>query len=88
MSEQCGVIDTMRTPKIFGMALFDWTFSLLGAFIFGRYILKLSGTGQWIAFILFWILLGIVAHVMTKTPTMMNYYLGLSDKPKSKLCAV
>ena len=87
MSQQCGFIDTMRTPKIFGMAVFDWTFSLLGAFILGR-ILKLKTGNQWIAFILFWILLGIFAHVVTKTPTMMNYYLGLSDKPKSKVCAV
>jgi len=86
MSEKCGFIDTMRSPRVFGMAIFDWTLTLFAAYIVGKFLLKLNGSHQWGVFILFWILLGIMAHVVTKTPTMMNYYLGLSTKPQSKLC--
>ena len=74
-------IETLRTPRFFGMAVFDWTFSLVAAYLLGHYILKLKNPPQWTAFIVFWIIFGILAHVITNTPTMMNYYLGLSKKP-------
>lgn len=82
----CNFIEKLRSPRIFGLAIFDWTFSLISAFIIGYFLIKLRGWKQWGVFIIFWILFGIVVHVATKTPTMMNYYLGLSGRPVIKKC--
>lgn len=82
----CSFIDRMRGPRIFGLALFDWAFSLLGAWAVGYFLLHLKGAVAWVLFIIFWILLGIFAHVATNTPTMLGYYLGLSVRPQIKKC--
>jgi hypothetical protein len=73
------IIETLRGPKIAGMALFDWVFSLLGAYMAGRF-LKLNSNEQWLTFVIFWILLGVVAHVLFKVPTQFGYYLGLNPR--------
>jgi hypothetical protein len=77
------IIDKLRKPRIFGLAIFDWVFSLLGLFLIGKFLIKLNGIREWIIFTIFWILLGIVVHMVMKIPTMLNYYLGLSEKPKN-----
>jgi undecaprenyl pyrophosphate phosphatase UppP len=86
VSDNCSFIDKLRSPRIFGLALFDWTLTFVVAYLVGRFLLRLEGAKQWILFIIFWIIFGILTHVVTKTPTMMNYYLGLSAKPVVKKC--
>lgn len=83
---ECSTIDRLRKPKLYGMAIFDWLASLLGAYIVGEYALKLHNLEQWIVFVIVWIVIGILAHVLSGTPTMFNYYLGLSEKPIRKQC--
>jgi len=85
-SMECKPIDKIRKARIFGLAIFDWVFSLAIAWIIGRVLLGLQTGMQWILFIIFWILFGIAAHVYYRVPTTMNYYLGLSDRPKNKNC--
>jgi len=86
MTEKCGIIDKLRNPKLFDMSIFDWVTSLLGAWIIGRFIFNLTGAIAWIAYILFWIALGVFIHWLIDVPTMIGYYLGISEKPKRKQC--
>lgn len=85
-NSKCSFIDKLRGPRIFNLSIFDWVLSLSIAFIVGRYLLKLHSVFEWILLIIAWVLFGIAAHVITKTPTMISYYLGLSDKPPIKKC--
>jgi len=74
-------IHELRKPKIFGMAIFDWTTSLLGAFLIGKFLLKLHKPIEWILWIFFWILFGAAVHLYFGIKTMFGYYLGLNNKP-------
>jgi hypothetical protein len=85
-STECSIIDKIRGPKIAKMSIFDWVTSLLGAWIVGKYILRLSGSIYWLLWIILWIIFGVVAHVMTKVPTMLGFYLGLNEIPIQKSC--
>jgi hypothetical protein len=82
----CNIIDYLRSFRIFGLAIFDWITSLLGAFIIGKYLLKIDETRIWIIYIIFWILFGILIHWYLKIDTMLGYYLGINAKPKIKQC--
>jgi hypothetical protein len=76
----------MRKPKILDMSIFDWVTSLLGAWLIGRFLFRLRGVLAWVAFLLFWVALGVAIHWMFGVPTMLGYYLGVSVKPKRKEC--
>ena len=84
MSAKCGIIDTLRKPKILDMSIFDWFFSLLFAVLVGKYWLKLKTPVKWILWIVFWTLLGVFIHYIFGVPTMFGYYLGLCNKPVRK----
>ena len=86
MTEQCGIIDALRKPKILDMSIFDWVTSLLGAWIIGQFILRLSGIVVWIVYIILWIMLGVFIHWLVGVDTMFGYYLGISKKPQRKQC--
>ncbi len=86
MTGQCGIIDTLRKPRIFDMPVFDWASSLLGAWIVGRFVLHITCVSIWIVFISAWIVLGILVHWVLGVDTMLGYYLGISNKPKRKQC--
>jgi hypothetical protein len=75
----CQVLETLRKPKLFDIALFDLLATLLVAYLIHHYA-KIK-CPLW-SVLVGSILLGIVVHVMIGTPTMLNYYLGLSAKPK------
>lgn len=79
---KCPIMTILRQPKMLDMALFDWVASLLGAFLVGKYVFRMSGTLQWGTFIILWILLGVVVHYVLGIDTMFGYYLGLNGKPK------
>ena len=84
-NEHKSIIQTLREPRIFGMAIFDWVMSLLGAFIIGHFLLKLRKWNYWVAWIIFWIGLGIFTHAVFRVNTMQGYYLGLNPKPKDAI---
>lgn len=69
----------VRKPKIFGMAIFDWTVSLLLGLLVG-WLLSVKGI-QWIPFFLAWIAFGIAVHAAFGVNTMLGYYLHLNPKP-------
>jgi hypothetical protein len=69
----------LRKPKIFGMAIFDWTVSLLLGLLVGWYF-SVKGLG-WIPFLFAWIAFGIAVHAAFGVNTMLGYYLGLNPKP-------
>ena len=77
------LIQTLRGPKIFGMAIFDWTLSILGLVLLGI-TLKIKTAPKWIAFVFAWILFGVAVHKLMGVDTMLGYYLGLNPKPTRK----
>jgi hypothetical protein len=85
-SNSCGIIDTLRKPKVLDMSIFDWATSLLGAWLIGTYVIGLKGTLVWCVYLLLWIGLGILAHCVFGVSTMLGYYLGVSEKPIRKAC--
>ena len=85
---KCGTIDLLRKPKVLDMSIFDWVTSLLGAWIVGVYVIGLKGAGAlvWCVYLLFWVMLGVLAHCVFGVPTMLGYYIGVSTKPVRKAC--
>lgn len=77
------LIQTLRTPRIAGMAIFDWATSLLAATAIGFWFLRLTGYFQWILFLIGWIAFGVFVHWVTGTKTMFGFYLGLNDNPNT-----
>lgn len=83
---ECSAIDKLRGPKVFNMSIFDWTASLLGAYLLGA-AFKLEGAVKWLLFIIGWVLFGVLAHAVAGVNTMFGFYLGLNPKPdRSKHC--
>lgn len=75
------LLETLREYRIVGMAIFDWATSLLGGWIIGYFIFKVRTLCNWVLWFIFWILLGILVHIIFKVDTMLGYYLGLNKKP-------
>ena len=69
----------LRKPKIFGMAIFDRTVSLLLGLLVG-WLLSVKGIG-WIPFLVAWVLFGIAVHAVFGVNTMLGYYLHLNPIP-------
>jgi len=77
----CSLIEKLRSPKILDMSVFDWTTSIMGAVIIGKWFLKLKQPEDWFAFILVWIVFGVVAHLIFGVDSMFGYYIGVNEKP-------
>ena len=74
------LITTLRKPRIFKIALFDVITSILGLFMIFKFIFKIKHS--FLIAILLTFPIGILVHYVFKIPTTLNYYLGLSKKPK------
>jgi hypothetical protein len=84
-ASECGFIDKLRKPKIFNMALFDWIATILVGGLIGMALSKKYTNDYYDKKYIIWsiiivIILAPIAHVLFKTPTMFNYYLGLNTK--------
>jgi len=75
-------IQYLRSFRIFDMAIFDWTGSLLIALIIGYYLLHFRTALHWILWIFAWILFGVLVHKMMNIPTKFGYYLGMNEDPR------
>jgi hypothetical protein len=75
------IIDLLRTPKIAGFVLFDWTATLLSAMIVDSYFGDEKNINILSIFIIL-LILSLYLHVYFDIPTTTNYYLGLSSAPK------
>jgi hypothetical protein len=76
-----GTIAELRQYRIAGMAIFDWVTSLLGGILIGYFILENHSVALWTMWLIVWILIGIVIHLLVGVDTMLGYYLGLNKKP-------
>lgn len=72
-----GIISTLREPKVFGIAVFD-----LGGTLLAAYGLAIYFGGDPLVWMIGSILLGIGVHFAMGVPTMLNYYLGISEAPE------
>jgi hypothetical protein len=72
-------IETLRKPKILGMAVFDWVVSLTAATIVGIFVLHLRTVGRWVLWFIVWTMFGVAVHKMFGVNTMLGYYLGLNE---------
>jgi hypothetical protein len=81
---KCGLLDTLRGPKLWNMSIFDWVASLLGAWLVGRW-LGFKGMA-WLGFLLAWTAFGVVVHLAVGVPTELGYKLGLNGPPERTPC--
>jgi len=86
MTDTCGLIDTLRKPKIIDMSIFDWVITLLVGYLLAIYIFKLTDIYLILYFEMLVILLGIITHKIFGINTMLGYYIGLNPKPIRKEC--
>lgn len=70
------LIQTLREPRIFKMAIFD----LLLAIILTEVIFRQLGADDWIGAIAA-IPIGVIVHAVLKINTALNYKLGIRDSP-------
>lgn len=80
-------LDTLRSHKIFGIAIFDLTLSVIGMIIIftAAWYFSFKNLELWkfiLAAILLTIPVGIVFHIIFGVNTFLNYKLGLSNIPK------
>lgn len=72
------MINLLRKPKIFNIAIFDTVATILVAYFFHTtFVIKCP---LWSTILAFFIV-GSLVHIMMGIPTMLNYYLGISKKP-------
>ena len=82
---QCNILDKLRSPKVAGMAIFDFVATLILAIIIGVCINQYNPFASsvvlniFIIFVLL-IILAIAIHKGLGIPTMLNYYLGLNSR--------
>lgn len=74
----CDTIDYLRRPKVANMALFDWVATFGVVFLLTWLIDGKAETFLVLAVVA--IMLFVIIHKATSTPTMFNYYLGLNNK--------
>lgn len=79
------VINILRTPKIFNIAIFDCLATILFGLIIGKYILNIKNTFIMIIWIIALFIFGIIIHYLFGIKTMLGYYLGINDKPDRKV---
>lgn len=77
------ILKSLRSLRIADIAMFDVIASILGLYFLFKYLIPNHPPHfywSW-AFVLTFPL-GIIFHVIFNTPTMLNYYLGLSEIPQ------
>jgi hypothetical protein len=72
--ENCNLLDKLRKPKIFSMALFDWLIFIIICGAIAYFMNK-----NFLLLILFGIIFVVILHKILRIPTMLNYYLGFND---------
>jgi hypothetical protein len=80
------LLEIARCPKIFDIVIFDWVITLLVGYYMALLLhdkMKIKmDRGKFIVItIILLILLGIYTHIVFNVPTMLSYYLGISEKP-------
>jgi hypothetical protein len=77
------LIEKLRKPKIFDMALFDWTMSILiTLYISYKYNNDKYDNIIFLKSLFIMVILAVSIHFIFNIDTKFNYYLGLNDNPK------
>jgi hypothetical protein len=71
----------LRSFRLFHIALFDVIAGVVGLAFVLRYFFPNNAYIFWSIVLV--LPLGVVTHKLLNIPTMLNFYLGLSDKPAS-----
>jgi hypothetical protein len=71
------IIESLREPKLFGFVLFDWISTIIGALLLANYL----DYDFWVVLITL-LIISIYLHWYFNTPTLTNYYLGISSNPR------
>lgn len=72
------IITTLRAPKLFDIAIADVVFTIGLAYLIHVHVFDDKPFAFSVAYTF---ALGILAHILFGVPTMLNYYLGLSERP-------
>jgi len=78
------LIKTLRTPKLFNIAIFDCVATLISAILIGKYIFKFNNIFDMTIWIIIVFAFGVFIHYLFDINTMVGYYLGINDKPDRK----
>lgn len=70
------IINTLRKPKLYNIAIFDLGGTLIGAYVLADYM-----DGNPYEYMAMAIIAGIIVHKLLGINTALNYYLGLSPPP-------
>ena len=76
------IIAQLRSFRLFDISLFDLIASIIGIYLLLKLLIKNKPRHYYIAWTIVLVLpISVISHVVFKTPTTLNYYLGLSGKP-------
>lgn len=76
------IIQSLRSVRIFNIALFDLIASLIGMYLLLRWFKPNRSKSFYISWVVVTVLpLAVVSHYIFNIPTMLNYYMGLSVYP-------
>jgi glycerol uptake facilitator-like aquaporin len=76
------IIETLRTPKILDMAIFDWVGTFVVAFLVFAFTTDGKDLSQLLLIFTLLIGIGVITHKLVKVDTKFNYYLGLGNDPR------
>ena len=88
MEELCTTFESIHYYRIFGIAKFEIILILIIAYFMSNYTKTLNCCNKidikviFLLIICALVIIGIIAHIVTGTNTMLNYYLGISKKPR------
>jgi hypothetical protein len=88
----CTLIQKLRTPRFFNMAILDWILTLLGAYILVLFLRRYTYfKSQKFYKLLFYITIGLVIlaiflHWLFGINTVLGYYLSLNKMPDIIRC--
>lgn len=75
-----GIIATLRKPKVFGMAIFDWVLTLIAAILLSRFVFGDYGLLKVLALFILLVILAIAVHHILGINTPLSRYLGLAAR--------
>ncbi len=74
-------LEYLRSFRVGGMAVFDWVGTLLGSLLITKALISEPTFIQYLFGFIIVIFISIFVHMAFNVPTMLLYYLGLSEKP-------
>lgn len=78
------IITYLRSFRIFQIAIFDLITAFFGLLFFLKLILKNKPQSFYISWtIVLFFPISVLSHILVNQPTMLNFYLGLSKRPKN-----